>query len=75
MLGNMLVQNKINEARRLTPEQRLLVALALSDAAVALHHAGFKKRQRKLSGLMILSDTCIFHSPLLSFSISLRFSF
>ena len=34
----MLAQKKIDEARRLTPEQRLLIALELSDfAAAALH--------------------------------------
>jgi hypothetical protein len=43
-LGNMLAQQKIDEARRLTPEQRLLVALELSDAAAALHRACSKKR-------------------------------
>jgi hypothetical protein len=40
----MLAQKKIDEARRLTPEQRLLIALELSDAAVALHRACSKKR-------------------------------
>jgi hypothetical protein len=39
----MLAQKKIDEARRLTPEQRLLIALQLSDAAAALHHACSKK--------------------------------
>ena len=39
-LGDMLAQKKIDEARRLTPEQRLRVALELSDAAAALHRAG-----------------------------------
>jgi len=43
-LGDMLAQQKIDEARRLTPEQRLLVALELSDAAAALHRACSKKR-------------------------------
>ncbi|MGH7181642.1 MAG: hypothetical protein ACREJN_06675 [Nitrospiraceae bacterium] len=42
-LGDMLAQKKIDEARRLTPEQRLLVALELSDAAAAFHRAGSKK--------------------------------
>jgi hypothetical protein len=42
-LGDMLAQKKIDEARRLTPEQRLLVALELSDAAAALHRACSKK--------------------------------
>jgi hypothetical protein len=42
-LGDMLVQRKLDEARRLTPEQRLLVALELSDAAVALHRADSRK--------------------------------
>jgi len=43
-LGDMLEQQKIDEARRLTPEQRLLIALELSDAAAALHRACSKKR-------------------------------
>ena len=43
-LGDMLEQRKIDEARRLTPEQRLLIALELSDAAAALHRACSKKR-------------------------------
>jgi hypothetical protein len=43
-LGEMLAQQKIDEARRLTPEQRLLIALELSDAAAALHRACSKKR-------------------------------
>jgi hypothetical protein len=43
-LGDKLAQKKIDEARRLTPEQRLLIALELSDAAAALHRAGSKKR-------------------------------
>ena len=43
-LGARLVQHKIDEARRLTPEQRLLVALELSDAAAALHYACSQKR-------------------------------
>lgn len=43
-LGDMLAQKKIDEARRRTPEQRLLIALDLSDAAAALHRAGSKKR-------------------------------
>jgi hypothetical protein len=51
----MLAQMKIDGARRLTPEQRLLVALELSAAAAALHLAGSRKRLRKLSGLMILA--------------------
>jgi len=43
-LGDMLAQQKIDEARRLTPEQRLLIALDLSDAAAAFHRACSKKR-------------------------------
>lgn len=43
-LGDMLEKKKIDEARRLTPEQRLLIALELSDAAAAFHRAGSKKR-------------------------------
>jgi hypothetical protein len=39
-----LEQKKIDEARQLTPEQRLLLALELSDAAAALHQACSKKR-------------------------------
>jgi hypothetical protein len=35
----MLAQQKIDEARRLTPEQRLLIALDFSAAAAALHRA------------------------------------
>lgn len=42
-LGDMLAQKKIDEARRLTPDQRLRVALELSDVAAALHRAGSKK--------------------------------
>jgi len=42
-LGDMLAERKIDEARRLTPEQRLLIALDLSDAAAALHRACSKK--------------------------------
>ena len=42
-LGDMLAERKIDEARRLTPEQRLLIALDLSDAAAALHCACSKK--------------------------------
>ena len=43
-LGDMLAQKKIDEARRLTSEQRLLTALQLSDAAAALNRVGSKKR-------------------------------
>ena len=43
-LGDMLAQKKIDEAWRLTPEQRLHVALKLSDTAAALHRASSKKR-------------------------------
>jgi hypothetical protein len=43
MLGDMLAQMKIDEAQRLTPEQRLLIALELSDAAAAFHRACSKK--------------------------------
>jgi hypothetical protein len=43
-LGDLLAKRKIDEARRLTPEQRLLVALELSDAAAALNRACSKKR-------------------------------
>jgi len=40
----MLAQKKIDEARRLTPEQWLLIALQLSDAAATLHRAGSTRR-------------------------------
>lgn len=43
-LGDKLAQKKNDEARQLTPERRLLVALQLSDAAAALHRACSKKR-------------------------------
>ena len=43
-LGNMLVKKKTDEARRLTPEQRLLVALELSAAAAVFHRSSSKKR-------------------------------
>lgn len=43
-LGEKLEQKKIDEARELSPEQRLLLALELSDAAAALHQACSKKR-------------------------------
>lgn len=43
-LGDMLIQKKIDEVWRLTPEQGLRVALALPDAAAALHRASSKKR-------------------------------
>ncbi|WP_145976241.1 hypothetical protein [Nitrospira moscoviensis] len=43
-LGERLTQQKLDGARRLTPEQRLRLALDLSDAAVALRHACSKKR-------------------------------
>jgi hypothetical protein len=40
----MLAQRKIDEARRLTPEQRLRIALELFDAAAAHHRVGSTKR-------------------------------
>jgi hypothetical protein len=44
-LTGILAQKKINEPRRLTSEQRLLIALELSDfASAALHLASSKKR-------------------------------
>jgi hypothetical protein len=43
-LGDMLAQKKIDEARRLTPEQRPLIALQLSYAAAALHRAASTRR-------------------------------
>ena len=42
-LGDLLAKEKLDAARRLTPEQRLLVALELSDAALLLHRACSKK--------------------------------
>jgi hypothetical protein len=42
-LGDLLAKEKLDAARLLTPEQRLLVALDLSDAALLLHHACSKK--------------------------------
>ncbi len=42
-LSDELVQRKIEEARALTPGQRLLIALQLSDAAAVLNHACSKK--------------------------------
>jgi hypothetical protein len=38
-LGDRLAKYKIDEARQLTSEQRLLLAIELSDAAVALQCA------------------------------------
>lgn len=38
-LGDRLAKHKIDEARKLTPEERLLLALELSDAAAALQRA------------------------------------
>lgn len=43
-LGANLEQKKFDEARRLTPGERLRVALHLSDAATALHRACSNKR-------------------------------
>jgi hypothetical protein len=43
-LGDMLAKKKTDEARRLTPEQRLLIALELSNAAAVFHRASSKKR-------------------------------
>jgi hypothetical protein len=43
-LGDQLAKHKIDEARKLSPEQRLLLALELSDAAAALQRAGSNKR-------------------------------
>lgn len=42
-LGDLLAEQKLDAARLLTPEQRLLVALDLSDAALLLHRACSKK--------------------------------
>jgi hypothetical protein len=38
-LGRKLEQKKIDEARQLTPEQGLLLALELSDVAAVLNRA------------------------------------
>lgn len=38
-LGDRLAKHTIGAARKLTPEQRLLLALELSDAAAALQRA------------------------------------
>lgn len=38
-LGDRLAQHKIDDAQKLTPEQRLLIALELSNFTAALHHA------------------------------------
>jgi hypothetical protein len=43
-LGDRLAKRKIDEARNLTPEQRLLLALELSDAVAALQRACSNKR-------------------------------
>jgi hypothetical protein len=42
-LGGLLTKQKIDTARTLTPEQRLLLALELSDVARLLHCACSKK--------------------------------
>lgn len=43
VLGDHLGKAKLNAARRLTPEERLLIALELSDAALLLQHTCSKK--------------------------------
>ncbi len=43
LLGDLLANEKLDTARILTPEQRLRVALDLSDAALLLHRACSKK--------------------------------
>jgi hypothetical protein len=43
-LGDRLVGHKIDEARKLTSEQPLFLALELSDAAAALQRACSNKR-------------------------------
>jgi hypothetical protein len=42
-LGDLLAKEKLDAARRLTPEQRLLAALDLSDVAHLLHRTCSKK--------------------------------
>jgi hypothetical protein len=42
-LGDLLAKAKIDAARSLSPEQRLLLALSLSDAAFLLRDACLKK--------------------------------
>ena len=43
-LGDRLAKHKIDAAQKLTPEQRLLLALELSDATAALQRACSNKR-------------------------------
>ncbi len=43
-LGEKLAQKKVDAARRLTPAQRIQLALHLSDAAATLHRACSQKR-------------------------------
>ena len=43
-LGDRLAKHKIDDAQKLTPEQRLLLTLELSDAAAALQLACSNKR-------------------------------
>ena len=45
-LGRMLVDQKLEEARRLLPEERLLRALDLSDLCLDLQRACFEKLSR-----------------------------
>ena len=73
-LGDMLAQRKIDEARRLTSEHRLLIALELSDAAAVFHRAGFQEALAETPRAQGFCDTHIFHSFLLSFTIRVRFS-
>jgi hypothetical protein len=42
-VGELIARHKIDAARALTPEQRLLLALQLSDAAVLLHRSCLQK--------------------------------
>lgn len=42
-LGDLLAAQKLDSARSLTPQQRLLLALELSDAALLLYNACSKK--------------------------------
>jgi hypothetical protein len=44
VVGLQLAQDKLEEARRLSPSERLLLALKLSDACYELRHACSPKR-------------------------------
>ena len=73
-LATCWLKRKIDEARRLTSGQRLLIALELSDAAAVFHRVGFQEALAETPRAQGLCDTHIFHSFLLSFTIGVRFS-